>query len=178
MYSFKKSVLAFIGLLIIFGAIAAVLPLASRGQGGPSKQQRGARKYYLTQGQYDGSEALSACADGYHMASLWEILDPSNLSYDTSLGGTVADSGFGPPNGSGWIRTGFLASAGTPGADGTITPGAANCEAWTSASSEGRGTTALIPVYGDTENEVTLISPWVARTTTCSARPRVWCVQD
>jgi|AAFX01.1.fsa_nt_gi hypothetical protein len=178
MYNFKKSLSGLVGLLVLFGTIATLLPLASRGQGGPSKQQRGARKYYLTQGRYDGSEALSACADGYHMASLWEIFDPSNLSYDTRLGVTLADSGSGPPNGSGWIRTGFVASAGTPAADGTVTPGAANCQAWTSASTEGRGTTALIPVYGDIEQEVTIISPWVARTTLCSARPSVWCVQD
>jgi hypothetical protein len=178
MYSFMKSLMALAGLLVLFGAIAALTPLAGRGQG-QAKQQRGARKFYLTQGQYDGSQALSACASGYHMASLWEIFDPSNLSYDTSLGVTTDDSGSGPPNGSGWIRTGFLASNGI-NADGTVqVAGAANCQAWTSASSEARGTTALLPVYGTIENgDVTVISPWVARTATCSARPRVWCVQD
>jgi hypothetical protein len=109
-YSFKKSLIALAGLLVLFGAIAALTPLAGRGQGQTKQQQRWPRKFYLTQDGYDGSQALSACAQGYHMASLWEILDPSNLSYDTSLGATVADSGSGPPNGSGWIRTGFIAS--------------------------------------------------------------------
>jgi hypothetical protein len=46
------------------------------------------------------------------MASMWEISDPSNLRYDTQLGVTTADSGFGPPAGTsfvaffGWVRTG------------------------------------------------------------------------
>ena len=179
MYSFMKSLSALAGILVRFGAIAALTPLAGRGQGQTKQQQRGPRKFYLTQDGYDGSQALSACADGYHMASLWEILDPSNLRYDTSLGATVADSGSGPPNGSGWIRTGFLASNGI-NADGTVQlAGAANCQAWTSASREARGTTALLPVYGTIENDdMTIISPWVARTAICSARTKVWCVQD
>lgn len=177
MYSFRRSLIGLVGLLVLCGAFAALTPLASRGQG--KQQQRGPRRFYLTQEGYDGSQALSACADGYHMASLWEILDPSNLSYDTSLGATVADSGSGPPNGSGWLRTGFIASAGATAADGTgPAAGSANCQAWTSAGSEAHGTTALLPVYGDIETDVTMISPWVARTARCSARPRVWCVQD
>lgn len=175
MYNFKKSLVALAGLLVLGCAIAALTPLASRGQG---KQQRGLRKFYLTQTNHDGSQALSACAAGYHMASLWEILDPSNLSYDTSLGTTTADSGSGPPNGAGWIRTGFIASNGGTAADGTIIAGSANCQAWTSASSEAYGTTALVPIYGDSEIDVTIISPWVARTISCDAKPRVWCVQD
>lgn len=89
---------------MLFSLIVTLTPLASRGQG---KQQRGGRKFYLTRDRYDGSHALSACADGYHMASLW-ILDPSNLSYDTNLGISLADAGFGPPVvAPGWIRTGF-----------------------------------------------------------------------
>jgi hypothetical protein len=110
MRSFKKSLIALVGLLVLFGAIAALTPLASRGQG-QGKQQRGLRKYYLTQTTHTGGQSLSACAEGYHMASLWEILDPSNLSYDTSLGFTLADSGSGPPASSlGWIRTGNVDS--------------------------------------------------------------------
>ena len=177
MYSFKKSVIALVGLLVLFGAIAALTPLAGRGQG-PAKQQRGARKFYLTQGQYDGSQTLSACADGYHMASLWEILDPSNLSYDTNLGVTLADSGSGPPTvGPGWIRTGFLASAGITAADGSVQAGTANCQAWTSASSEAHGTYVYLPPYAAI-TDATVISPWVADTTKCNTDYRVWCVQD
>jgi hypothetical protein len=70
----------------------------------------------LTKNSADGSQALTACAAGFHMASLWEIFDPSNLQYDGTLGRTNDDSGFGPPtadfflNG-GWVRTGFGSSA-------------------------------------------------------------------
>ncbi len=52
-----------------------------------------ARKFYLTrENTFDGSEAPSACAAGYHMASLWEIFDPSNLVYDTALGHPSGDA--------------------------------------------------------------------------------------
>jgi hypothetical protein len=162
MYSFKKSLIAFTGLLVIFGAIAALTPLASRGQG-PSKQ-RGLRKFYLTQGKYDGSQSLLACAEGYHMPSLWEIVDPSNLSYDTNLGVTVADAGSGPPSAApGWIRTGFLASGGSMAPDGSVQPGTANCQAWTSASSEAHGTIVSLPIYAPVDIAVSpIITPWVA----------------
>lgn len=35
--------------------------------------------YYLTPSTYDGHDALCACAEGYHVASLWEIWDLSKL---------------------------------------------------------------------------------------------------
>jgi hypothetical protein len=64
------------------------------------------RKYYMTRDRYDGAHALTACAAGYHMASLWEIHETSNLRYDTELGLTRGDSGCGPPNSfSGWSGT-------------------------------------------------------------------------
>jgi hypothetical protein len=76
-----------------------------------------ARKFYLAQGGFTGSQALTACAVGYHMASLWEIFEVSTPRYDTTLGATTDDSGFGPPKfsgvdnlqfvGAGYIRTGF-----------------------------------------------------------------------
>ena len=178
MHSFRKLLIALVGLLVLFGAVAALTPLAGRGQG-PAKQQRGPRKFYVTQGRYDGSQALSACADGYHMASLWEILDPSNLSYDTGLGATLADSGSGPPTVvPGWVRTGFLSSAGITAADGSVQPGTANCQAWTSASSGAHGTTVYLPIYTPADVGVTPISPWVAGTRSCDRPELAWCVQD
>ena len=51
-----------------------------------SLADKGPRKFYLTQALHNGAQALSACAQGYHMASLWEIHDTSNLRYDTDLG--------------------------------------------------------------------------------------------
>ena len=82
-----------------------------------------------------------ACAQGYHMSSLREIFDTSNLRYDTDLGQTLADSGFGPPNFFGWIRTGALAT-------GDNIPGRGNCNAWSSASMSDLGTVAGSMVSG------------------------------
>jgi len=39
----------------------------------------GMRHYYLLGTHVWGMEATTACGTGYHMASLWEIADPSNL---------------------------------------------------------------------------------------------------
>src|SRR4030095_12687199 len=89
---------------------------------------KGQRQFYLTQSTHDGAHALSACAMGYHMASIWEIHDMSNLRYNTELGLTQDDSGFGPPSGfSGWIRTGSIAN-------NPPTAGFGNCQSWTSSS--------------------------------------------
>jgi len=57
------------------------------------------RKCYLTQNLKNGSQALTACVEKFHMASLWEIFNTSNLGYDTSRGFTQVDSGSGPPAG-------------------------------------------------------------------------------
>ena len=110
MFSFKRSLIALVGLLVLVGGLAAVMPLVSRGQGGNPLTRDTRKSYYVTKTSHDGSEALTACAEGYHMASLWEIFDTSNLRYDTQLGATAQDSGLGPPSISGlsegWIRTG------------------------------------------------------------------------
>ena len=47
-----------------------------------SLANKGPRKFYLTQTTHNGAQALSACAPGYHMASLWEINEPR--TYDTT----------------------------------------------------------------------------------------------
>jgi hypothetical protein len=74
------------------------------------------RQYYLTTTSYNGAEpdgsdgnGTGVCADGYHFASLWEILDPASLKYNPSLGYVRDDSGQGPPTYlAGWIRTGYI----------------------------------------------------------------------
>ncbi|HHO47724.1 MAG TPA: hypothetical protein ENN06_04615 [Desulfobacteraceae bacterium] len=61
----------------------------------------GGRKiFYLTAANYHTNEALTACGAGYHMASLWEILNVTNLvyEYDNPAAYTKADSGYGPPS--------------------------------------------------------------------------------
>jgi hypothetical protein len=127
------------------------------------------RQYYLSGPILNATYALTACANGYHMASLWEILDTSNLKYDASLGVFQGDSGSGPPTvWQGWVRTGY-------GSDNSSTAGVANCMAWTSTS--GEGTTAGLPANwtGGLED----IHVWAVSTASCAGPGgRVWCVED
>jgi hypothetical protein len=171
MFSFKRSLIALVGVLVLVGTLATLMPLVSRGQGGNPFDRDTRKSYYLTQTEHNGSQARSACASGYHMASLWEIFDTSNLKYNTVLGVTQDDSGFGPPsNASGWIRTGAFATVST-------TPGFGNCNAWISASFMDHGTVAnLYPAWDSTD--VKVITPWISGTTFCSATIEVWCMQD
>ena len=131
------------------------------------------RQFYLTQTPYNGAEALTACAVGYHMASLWEIHDPTNLRYNRALGAITEDSGFGPPSLQfGWIRTGTH-----PSSNISSIPGRANCSAWTSDSLAQDGTKAELP---DTWNSPAglLVAPWIVSTAACGSGVPVWCVQD
>jgi hypothetical protein len=130
------------------------------------------RQYYLTSSYaYNGSQATSACAAGYHMASLWEILDPSNLRYNTSLGDSRADSGMGPPTVSfGWVRTGHNNDTGT-------TPGQANCNSWSSSSGAHSGTTVRLATdWSDATQQDMFV--WDVGVRACSDTAPVWCVAD
>ncbi len=59
-------------------------------------------RYYLTTDRFKGDHAAQVCAIGFHMASIFELLNPSNLIYDSSLGEVLFDSGSGPPSYDGW----------------------------------------------------------------------------
>ena len=179
MFSIKRSLIALVGLLVLVGVVAAVIPLVGRGQG-QDKTPFAQRTFYLTRTQHNGSQALNACAQGYHMASLWEIFDTSNLRYNIALGFTQSDSGFGPPSGfalenpinaAGWIRTGG------PLFNGGV-PGPANCSVWTEDSGGDLGTVVFLENNWGQQSPTTVISPWVAATRGCSSAVRVWCVQD
>jgi hypothetical protein len=150
-----------LGLTIGIPSLADALGLDLRG------------KFYLTVSTPDGAGAYTACAKGFHMASLYEIFDTSNLKYDTKRGQTAADSGEGPPSGvNGWIRTGF--SSNTTGG-----PGLANCAAWASALATDLGTAVRLREEWDAP--AGLISPWKAaeglEQPTCVDLLPVWCVQ-
>ena len=160
-----------VALLLGFGLTLANPWVASAG----SKR----RKFYLTQqNALDGSQALTACVDKYHMASIWEILDVTNLSYALELGPAIvftrADQGSGPPsNVLGWVRTGGVSST-------SAVAGSGNCNAagnpWTSNNGADSGTLVLLP---DTwTNAGTVVAPWVALTLPCDALLSVWCVAD
>jgi len=158
-------VVVFLGYLIGGGQETAAADVQA-----VSASSTGMREYYLAKGGYTGAMALTACAPGFHMASLWEILDPSNLAYNTEYGYIKADSGNGPPTyRDGWVRTGFAA-------DTTNTQGRGNCNAWTSSSSEYYGTLAWLPDEWDPSTAE--IHTWVAGWSDCSAGQQVWCVED
>jgi len=171
MFSFKQSLAAFVCLLVLIVLLALMVPPVSA-----ASREKGPRKFYLTKTLHDGSQALTACAADYHMASIWEILDPTNLSYNTALGVTSDDSGLGPPSGGlepflGWIRTGYRATG------GANNPGYANCNAWRSADGADAGTLIFLTNPWDVF-EVETVNPWHSLTRSCNAARSVWCVQD
>jgi hypothetical protein len=129
------------------------------------------RRFYMTQGSHHGDSALQACAPGFHFASLWEILDPSGLRYDTTLGLSAPDSGEGPPGSIaiGWIRTGWSAS-------GAGSAGLSNCEAWTSPLQSDEGT--LVSLSLGWNGSSFPVDPWVPFTSPCDLPHAVWCVED
>ena len=147
-------ILAFLGNLVLGHDEAAASSSQSLSTG-----SAGMRQYYLTQSMYDGAGADKACTSGYHFASFWEILDPSNLKYNTELGWTQSDSGQGPPSWfMGWIRTGY--SNGLT----LITPGRANCRNWTSNSNPDKGTHVNLVDDWDAGGD---IGPWIVQVWDC-----------
>jgi hypothetical protein len=155
----------------LVGLIVAAEVRPDRSAQGPPARPRA---FYVTQTLHTGAEALSACAEGYHMASLWEIFDTSNVRYNTELGLTQGDSGSGPPSlVLGWIRTGN--DAHEVGA-----PGFGNCNAWTSDTELDGGTVVFLPSpwFLMEGASVSGISPWQPGAGGCATARNVWCVQD
>ena len=162
------TVAALLAYLALTGKSAAA---AGRGASGemPLAQSSGMRQFYLTLLAEPGADAPTACAQGYHFASLWELTDPSNLKYNTSLGLTLADSGQGPPQWIGWVRTGYAAN--TSGAAGR-----ANCDGWTSSDALDYGTFATLPA--DWTGGVQDMGVWNVSTSICSGIRQVWCIEN
>ena len=116
-------------------AAVSLLTGSSNGQAPPASTAP-ARHYYLTKKTYNGNQALTACASGYHFASFAEILVPTLLTYNTTLGRSNADDGAGPPSRAfGWVRTGYSSSS-NGGTDDVPT----NCNVWTSGATADYGT--------------------------------------
>jgi hypothetical protein len=156
------SVVAFLGYLIWgqeeVNAASPQAPLAASATMG---------RYYLTESFYTGADADTACASGYHMAALWELLDVSTLRYDTDRGRTQADSGQGPPTYfEGWVRTGNSSST-------SNTAGWGNCNAWTSSSSIDYGSSAYLPKDWSAGQDVHV---WNVGAWECNRTLPVWCV--
>ncbi len=137
------------------------------------------RAFYLTQATFTGDQVTGAgvCADGFHFASMWEIVDVSNLKWDVTRGSFTGDSGEGPiVSWWGWVRTGGGPDTGT-------TTGSANCGAvfaWDSSSASDWGTAVQLPsaTLVAWHDPATRISPWSGTTFQCSVALGVWCVED
>jgi hypothetical protein len=126
--------------------------------------------FYLTNTDYAANRVLTACTAGYHMASLWEMLDVSDLIYDYSHPAAYkkADSGYGPPSGwNGWVRTGWDSA-------GDNVAGTGNCNNWSSTGGTVHGTAVqLSPTWETAPGD---ISTWNAGSFGCSLTGPVWCV--
>jgi hypothetical protein len=132
----------------------------------------GDRHVYLTAANYATNQVRTACASGYHMASLWELYDVSNLVYDYGhpAAYTKADSGYGPPSyWYGWVRTGYDSSS-------SSTTGTGNCNNWSNTSSSVYGVSARLSRTWETAPGD--IGPWDATSFTCNFTGPVWCVKD
>ena len=132
------------------------------------------RKFYITSADYSASQAVSICESGYHFASLWELLDTSNLAYAHDLGAVwqAGDLGSGPPSEMpGWIRTGYESESetGIPGRD--------NCSNWTTRDSDFDGTTAELRSNW-TATGGNYFHGWEVFVVDCSQELGVWCVED
>jgi len=137
-----------------------------------SCSRRGARRFYLTTTSMNGSQPLTACALGFHFASLWEIFAFATLDYDTTRGQSASDSGVGAPAGvAGWVRIGS-----NPTAAGVA--GDTNCSGWTSTA--GDGTSVALDSYWDDGNPTfsTDMPPWIPFRDACASARNAWCVED
>jgi hypothetical protein len=130
------------------------------------------RRFYLTSASFSTNHVLTACAAGYHTASLWEILDVSNLVYEYNLPAATkkADSGYGPPSyWYGWVRTGWDSS-------GSTTTGEGNCNNWSNTSATLHGVSVRLSKSWETAPGD--IFTWDANTFTCDYGGPVWCVRN
>jgi hypothetical protein len=128
------------------------------------------RRFYITNGTFDGGSALDACNNGFHMA-LWEIYEISNLRYDQTLGINNTDSGSGPPTGfAGWIRTGYSSNP-------SGLAGHSNCFGYSLNTPSVFGTLVEIPANWE-DVSATKVGLWNTGTNSCASHNHVWCVQN
>ena len=134
-----------------------------------------ARSFYLSKAGVPGGSAASACSVGFHMASIYEVLNVSALRYNTALGLETGDSGQGPPGLSlGWAKTGLVGDA------------LHTCNGWTS-SAPGlyQGFAIRLNALAGIPAPAFGLQPWEFlgfgdkyNSASCDTRHSVWCVQD
>jgi len=133
--------------------------------------------YYLSKNSFDGGDAIKACDLGFHMASISEIQDPSNLQYanksTTASDSLVDDQSKGPPLfHMGWVRSGVYPSSGF----------VYDCEDFRDKYETQLGTTLALydlPFNSDTTQPASYPTKgWYTTRYTCSQPEPVWCVED
>lgn len=121
----------------------------------------------------NGSGPTTACAQGFHFASIDEILNLSQLAYDASqpFADALADMGAGAPHGHfAWVRTGG-------GSLNSGSPGLGNCFVWASASGADFGASVAL-IQGNWNGAAVNISPYFASQQTCNLGLGTWCVEN
>ena len=166
---------AFVGYLALGQKGASASPAVPKVAQASAAGASGTRKYYMTSDSHQGNlDVTSVCTTGYHMASMWEMVDPSNLEYAIDLvasgaGQTRADTGYGPPAyWVGWVRTGWDAST-------YNMAGEAYCNGWDSIESDEYGTGAGFPMDWAGGPD---LGAWNLVTAGCHVYARVWCIED
>jgi hypothetical protein len=126
----------------------------------------GRRRYFLSTTSVPGSQALTACGTGFHMASLPELHAATTLAYDAASAPRSGLDGVGPPTQLyRWVRT--LAPSDVDTVNG-------NCALWTSTTP---ATYGRILKWGSASTSAPL-GPWIAQAGDCSVPSFVWCVED
>lgn len=145
------------------------------------------RSFYLTDSTSDGAGAPFSCAEGYHMASLWEMLDPTDLRYAVEEPDAVvaSDSGLGPPaSRPGRIRTGSSSRSRQTDLNSDGDGGGVNCDAYTTNASDADGTRISLRPCWQEEADCSgrgshQVAPWFwVSEASCDSQQRVWCVED
>lgn len=135
-----------------------------------------AKMYYLTENTFDGGDAIMACDLGFHMASMSEIQDPSNLQYanrSTAAYALLVDGQKlgAPSNRTGWVRSGVSPPS-----------SAYDCGDWRGRYDTELGNTlALYDFWYASEHDQPisgLNTWWQAARKPCSQREHVWCVES
>ena len=142
----------------------------------------GSARVITMNGTVPGSASLTACPTDYHMASIWEIREPSALRYEpTGYLFPNIDHGDGPPGAIGaWVRTGTGRNT-----NGGF-PNPPNCNMWTSAASDHFGALASLTAVWNPEPSGLGIpaaysvpaAVWVIKEEACDQPHPVWCVKD
>jgi hypothetical protein len=123
---------------------------------------------YLTPDLFDAANATGQCADGFHFASAIELQALSPFVYNNILGLQKAnrDTGDGPPDSKGWVRTGQY--------DGSPSGNEYNCDGWTSSAIEKTG---VIAFYSISSLLAGGNAFWFD-VRQCSNNTYVWCISD